>query len=149
MRTTLSSFLSFMTQQYSADGNKTYQNTRWHTQNITIIISTTVKTSNLTSSNQNRSKYPDIPICVRTHVGWVWGMHHSTQQWSKSMETITVRIKVYYYFFNYALQPLRLTVPSGLDVPTFATRRLHACHHARAPSGRRWNCGRKMSENFA
>ena len=34
---------------------------------------------------------------------------------------------------------------SGLDVPTFATRRLHACHHARAPSGGRWNCGREMS----
>ena len=24
---------------------------------------------------------------------------------------------------------------SELDVPTFATRRLHACHHATAPSG--------------
>jgi hypothetical protein len=43
---------------------------------------------------------------------------------------------------------LRLTVRSELDVPTFATRRLHACHHARAPSGRRWNCGREMSGNF-
>jgi hypothetical protein len=38
---------------------------------------------------------------------------------------------------------------SELDVPTFATRRLHVCHHARAPSGRRWNCGREMSGNFA
>ena len=37
---------------------------------------------------------------------------------------------------------------SGLDVSTFATRRLHACHHARAPSGGRWNCGREMSGNF-
>ena len=36
---------------------------------------------------------------------------------------------------------LRLIVRSGLDVPTFATRRLHACHHARAPSGGRWTCG--------
>jgi hypothetical protein len=36
----------------------------------------------------------------------------------------------------------RLIVRSWLDVPTFATRRLHACHHARAPSGGRWNCGR-------
>jgi len=44
---------------------------------------------------------------------------------------------------------LRLIVPSCLDVPTFATRRLHACHHARAPSGGRWNCGREMSGNFA
>jgi hypothetical protein len=51
--------------------------------------------------------------------------------------------------YNYALQPLRLIVRSGLDVPTFATRRLHACHHARAPSGGRWNCGREMSGNFA
>ena len=38
---------------------------------------------------------------------------------------------------------------SWLDVPTFATRRFHACHHARAPSGGRWNCGREMSGNFA
>jgi len=38
------------------------------------------------------------------------------------------------FFFNYAVQLLRLIVRSGLDVPTFATRRLHACHHARAPS---------------
>ena len=44
---------------------------------------------------------------------------------------------------------LRLIVRSRLDVPTFATRRLHACHHARAPSGGRWNCGREMSGNFA
>jgi hypothetical protein len=44
---------------------------------------------------------------------------------------------------------LRLIVRSGLDVSTFATRRLHACHHARAPSGGRWNCGREISGNFA
>jgi len=51
--------------------------------------------------------------------------------------------------FNYALQPLRFIVRSGLDVPTFATRCLHARHHARAPSGGRWNFGREMSGNFA
>jgi len=39
-------------------------------------------------------------------------------------------------------------VRSGLDVSTFATRRLHACHHARAPSGGRWNCGREMTLEF-
>jgi len=44
---------------------------------------------------------------------------------------------------------LRLIVQSELDVPTFAIRRLHACHHATAPSGRRWNCGREVSGNFA
>ena len=37
---------------------------------------------------------------------------------------------------------------SWLDVPTFATRRLHACHQARAPSDGRWNCGREMSGKF-
>jgi len=46
------------------------------------------------------------------------------------------------------VQPLRLIVRYGLDVLTFATRRLQACHHARAPSGRRWNCGREMSGKF-
>jgi hypothetical protein len=37
---------------------------------------------------------------------------------------------------------------SGLDIPSFATRRLHACPHARAPSGGRWKCGREMSGKF-
>jgi len=44
---------------------------------------------------------------------------------------------------------VRLIVRSWLDFPTFATRRLHACHRARAPSGGRWNCRREMSGNFA
>jgi hypothetical protein len=39
-------------------------------------------------------------------------------------------------------------VRSGLDFLTFATRRLHACQHARAPSGGRWNCEREMSGKF-
>jgi len=52
-------------------------------------------------------------------------------------------------FLYYALQPSRFIVRSELDVPTFATRCLHACHHARAPSGGRRNCGREMSRNFA
>ena len=55
----------------------------------------------------------------------------------------------FFLISTYALQPSRLIVRSGLDVPTFATRRPHACHHARAPSCGRWNCGREMSENFA
>ena len=57
--------------------------------------------------------------------------------------------RVIIIIFNYALQPSRLIVRSGLDVSSFATRRLHACHHARAPSDWRLNCGREMSENFA
>jgi hypothetical protein len=39
-------------------------------------------------------------------------------------------------------------VRSGLDVPTFATRRLHACSHVRAPSGGRWNRGLELSGKF-
>jgi len=39
---------------------------------------------------------------------------------------------------------LRLIVRSWLDVPTFATTRLHAFHHARAPSGGRWNRARNV-----
>jgi len=61
------------------------------------------------------------------------------------MESIGIIIII---IFNYALQPLKLIVRSGLDVPTFTTRRLHACHYARAPSGGRWNCGREMSGKF-
>jgi hypothetical protein len=53
------------------------------------------------------------------------------------------------FFFQLRTAALRFIVRSWLDAPTFATRRLHACHHARAPSGRRWNCGREMSGNFA
>jgi len=52
-------------------------------------------------------------------------------------------------FIQLCTAALRLIVRSWLDVPTFATRCLHACHHARAPSGGTWNCGREMSGNFA
>jgi len=51
--------------------------------------------------------------------------------------------------FNSGFKGLRLIVQSWLDVPTFATRSLHACHHAKAPSGGRRNCGREMSGNYA
>jgi hypothetical protein len=44
---------------------------------------------------------------------------------------------------------LMLIVRSWSDVRTFATGHLHACHHTRAPSSGRWNCGREMSGNFA
>jgi len=52
-------------------------------------------------------------------------------------------------FIQLRTAALRLIVRSWLDVLAFATRRLHPCHHARAPSGGRWNCGREMSSNFA
>jgi hypothetical protein len=54
-------------------------------------------------------------------------------------------------FFNFQLTHCslaRFIVRTGLDVPTFATRRLHACQHTRAPSGGKWNSGREMSGNF-
>jgi len=52
-------------------------------------------------------------------------------------------------FIQLRTAALRLIVRSFLDVPPFATRRLYACHQARAPSGGRWNCGRETSSNFA
>jgi hypothetical protein len=52
-------------------------------------------------------------------------------------------------FIQLRTAALRFIVRSWLKVPTFATRRLHACHHVRAPSGGKWNCGREMSGNFA
>jgi sterol desaturase/sphingolipid hydroxylase (fatty acid hydroxylase superfamily) len=64
-------------------------------------------------------------------------------------QAIIIIIIIIVVIFKYALQPLRLFVRSGLDIPTFATRRLHSCHHSRANNGRRWNFGRKMSRNFA
>ena len=48
-------------------------------------------------------------------------------------------------FIQLCTAALRLIVQSWLDVPTFATRRLHAT----APSGGRWNCERELSGNFA
>jgi hypothetical protein len=47
-----------------------------------------------------------------------------------------------FLFIQLRTAALRLIVRSWLDVPTFATRRLHACHDARTPSGGRWNYSR-------
>jgi hypothetical protein len=57
-------------------------------------------------------------------------------------------LNCYFYNGHYVYFQLRTIVRSGLDVPTFATRRLHACHHARVPSGGKWNCRREMSGKF-
>jgi hypothetical protein len=81
--------------------------------------------------------------------------NHPNQQWGPPRHPMSAEgcfhclILQDILFSTYALQPSRLIVRFGLDVPTFATRRLHACHHARAPSGGRWNCGREMSDNFS
>jgi len=56
---------------------------------------------------------------------------------------------VYVYFQLTHCSLIRLIMRSGLDVSTFATRHLRACHHAREPSGGRWNCGQEISGNFA
>jgi hypothetical protein len=60
----------------------------------------------------------------------------------------TFQLVYFILFSTYALQPSRLIVRSELDVPTFATRLLHACYHARAPSGGKWNCGKKVLGPF-
>jgi hypothetical protein len=56
--------------------------------------------------------------------------------------------RVFFIYTTTHCSLLRFIVRSGLEVPTFATRCLHACHHARAPSGGRRNCGREMSGKF-
>ena len=70
---------------------------------------------------------------------------HRTMKMYVGEEVYLLAVVLVLLFSTYTLQPSRLIVRSGLDVPTFATRRLHA----RAPSGGRWNCGREMSGNFA
>jgi hypothetical protein len=62
--------------------------------------------------------------------------------------TLDLTLVLLYFIFNYALQALRLIVRSGLDVPTFATRRLLTRHHTRAPRGERRNCGWEFSGKF-
>jgi hypothetical protein len=80
---------------------------------------------------------------------WSWETIHSGRLlWTRPRRMR--RMSSLFFVYNTThCNLLRLTVRSGLDIPTFATRRLHACHHARAPSGGRWNCGREMSGNFA
>ena len=89
---------------------------------------------------------PDMP-----HIACV-SYNHS--QYSKLLaflkcllcRALTMKVMLCFFITHCSL---RLIVRSELDVPTFATRRLHACHHARAPFGGRWNCGREMFGNFA
>ena len=45
---------------------------------------------------------------------------------NESPSTAMVTVCTLLLFSTYALQPSRLIVRSGLDIPTFATRRLHA-----------------------
>jgi hypothetical protein len=67
---------------------------------------------------------------------------------NQDQENININKRVMLYFLTTHCS-LKLIVRSELDVSTFVTRRLHACHHARAPSGERWNCEREMFGNFA
>jgi sterol desaturase/sphingolipid hydroxylase (fatty acid hydroxylase superfamily) len=66
-----------------------------------------------------------------------------------NMYGVTSKTKYVCYVFFTTHCSLRLIVQFELDVPTFATRRLHAYHHARAPAGGKWNFGLEMSGNFA
>jgi hypothetical protein len=73
-----------------------------------------------------------------------------TQRWRGSegigllLLLLLILLLLLLLFSTYALQLSKLIVRSGLEVPTFATRHVHACYHAIAPSGGRWNCGREM-----
>ena len=65
----------------------------------------------------------------------------STNRFHGDLETSA---PFYDYFSNYALQLLKAYCAIWVRLPTFATWRLDACHHARALSGGRWNCGREI-----
>ena len=82
------------------------------------------------------------------HVTWVVDIRYAYGIFVRKPEGITGCVKAL-LLFQLRTAALKLIVRSWLDVPTFATRRLHACHHAREPSGGRWNFGREMSSNFA
>jgi hypothetical protein len=77
-----------------------------------------------------------------------WTLTNRDKQHLRIFERIIIIIIIIINILNYALQPLRLILRSGLDFklspPGVSTR-----HHTRAPSGGRWNCGREMSGNFA
>jgi hypothetical protein len=80
--------------------------------------------------------------CAHTHT-------HTLSNSSLTNLRTVIAFYVYYLFVCTTMhRSLRLIVRSWLDIPTFTTRRLHACNHARAPSGGRWNCGQEMSGNF-
>ena len=82
-----------------------------------------------------------------TRTSYVVGSWNRLSNSARSRKFSRVTSELFFFSTTHC-SLLRLIVRSGLDVPTFATRRLHACHHARAPSGGRWNCGREMSGNF-
>ena len=84
------------------------------------------------------------PIVPFTGKCWPWDGLEETETCSHTRVLMIVCL-----FIQIRSAVLRLIVRSWLGVPTFATRRLHACHHVRAPSGGRWNYGREMSGNFA
>jgi hypothetical protein len=55
----------------------------------------------------------------------------------EALDRTLFRARLVCLFVQLRTAALMLIGRSGLDVPTFATRRLHACHHARASSGGR------------
>jgi hypothetical protein len=66
----------------------------------------------------------------------------------KSNERVHVYELLLLFFFQLRTAAFKAYCASWVRLPTFATRRLHACHHARAPNGGRWKCGREMSGKF-
>jgi hypothetical protein len=96
-----------------------------------------------------------IAVTLKNTMVRLWGFFRSKNKQQRPVNVIArnffvnvLLLLLLLLFSTYALQSSRLIVRSGLGAPNFATRRLYACHHARAPSGGRWNCRREMSGNF-
>jgi len=88
------------------------------------------------------------PVAVKCIISYQLGIHNRSAFRQKKITANLIMPLWWCLFIQLHTAALRLIVRSWLDVPTFGTRRLHACHHARAPSGGRWNCGRETSGNF-
>jgi hypothetical protein len=73
---------------------------------------------------------------------WTWTLFKKAVTWSWNSLRKTICClsftRLCPMFIQLRTAAWRLIVRSWLDVPTFATRRLHARHHARALSGVRW-----------
>ena len=78
----------------------------------------------------------------------VWILRHS----KNVFRYVQVPFKAVFtvYIFNLHTAAFKAYCAIWVRSSNFRHQASPACHHARAPSGGRWNCGREMSEkNFA
>ena len=96
------------------------------------------------STVENAWMYTSIPLYI-----FISRFITKAFAWKDSrVRGLMAAMSLFVLFIQLRTAALRLIVRSWLDFPTFATRRLHACPHARAASGWRWNYRQEISWNF-